>query len=90
VYEYDFRWWVGIDWLIGLAGLVAGITVWMIAGTPVADNLMWLTSFEFFILPLVFVGTVVFLYARRSSRKGVSGSLADYLGTAASDGPQVP
>jgi hypothetical protein len=90
IYEYTITWWIGIDILVALAGLAGGTAVWMIAGTPVADNHMWLTSFEYFVFPLVFIATVAFAYYGRSARKPVASALGDYLSAVSSDDPRRP
>jgi hypothetical protein len=51
-----------IDFVVAGLLFVASQVMWITVGGKLANNHMWLTSIEFVVLPMVFIGTVALVY----------------------------
>jgi hypothetical protein len=65
LYDYDVTRSMLFDIFLALGAFTCGLAVWMIGGTPAADHTMWVSSFEFIILPVIFIIVVSVVYCQR-------------------------
>jgi membrane protein implicated in regulation of membrane protease activity len=68
-----------VDIVLALAAIAGGIALWIIFGAAIADHVMWLASFEFFIFPIIFIITVVIVYYQRWTCRRRRGPYAQEL-----------
>jgi hypothetical protein len=54
-----------IDFLLAIASLADGLYIWITIGAQLADQYIWLASFEFFILPIIFIVTLIVVCYQR-------------------------